>query len=149
MLILRLALRHLVRHWRLNLIVLLGRIIGSAFSSSLPMMAPVISGQSHQQTLADASVPERNVELRGEVLSSDQERLIQEIAGGLVDEAEVHAAHVRVFAVDADAQPGNGIGRVHDLRAGHQGQLQELGLLRAGQRPRHQDHGSGQANPLR
>ena len=84
MLYLTLSLRHLRRHWRLNIPILIVMIMGSTFASGLPMLARVIAGQSLSQSLIDSVVPKRNLEIRGEDLSEEQDALLQSTLGDWV-----------------------------------------------------------------
>ncbi len=66
----RLSLRHLLRHWRLNLIVLLGLVLASAFLAGLPTYATAIAGRSLRQQIDSAVVSARNIEVTGAGLNA-------------------------------------------------------------------------------
>ena len=61
----RLSIRHLLRHWRMNLIVLLGLVLAAAFLAGLPTYATAIAGRSLRQQIDSAVVSARNVEVTG------------------------------------------------------------------------------------
>ena len=61
----RLSIRHLVRHWRMNLIVLIGLVLASAFLAGLPTYATAIAGRSLRQQIDSATVSARNIEATG------------------------------------------------------------------------------------
>ncbi len=68
------ALRHLVRHWRMHLAVLLGMVLCGALLASLPLCAAAIAGDGLSESLHEAFAFVRNVEVRGGRLS-DAERV--------------------------------------------------------------------------
>jgi putative ABC transport system permease protein len=86
MLYLTLSVRHLLRHWRLNIPVLLVMTMASTFASGLPILASVIAGGSLSQTLMDSTVPMRNLEIRGEGLSEEQDELLQGVVGDWIQQ---------------------------------------------------------------
>jgi len=61
----KLALRHLTRHWRLNLILMCIMVLGAALLASLPMLAETIASESLAQTLEEASIQDRNIVIEG------------------------------------------------------------------------------------
>ncbi|KPJ89980.1 MAG: hypothetical protein AMJ53_15185 [Gammaproteobacteria bacterium SG8_11] len=79
----KLALRHLTRHWRLNLVLLIIMLLGASLLASLPMLAITIAGESFSQTLASAPVSERNIIIQGKMkhneLSDDVELALDEL----------------------------------------------------------------------
>jgi putative ABC transport system permease protein len=78
------ALRHLVRHWRMNLVVLAGMTLGAALLAGLPMMAAVIAGHNLSQSLSDAHVAARNLEIHGEQLTEAEQTTIHATLDDLV-----------------------------------------------------------------
>jgi putative ABC transport system permease protein len=86
MLYLTLSLRHMFRHWRLNIPILLVMVMGSAFASGLPMLASMIAGGALSQSLLDATVPKRNLEIRGEGLSGEHDELLQSTLGDWIQQ---------------------------------------------------------------
>jgi len=114
MLFLTLSLRHLRRHWRLNVPILLVMIMGSVFASGLPVMASVIAGQTLSQSLQDASVPMRNLEVRGDNLSEEHDILLQDFVGDWIEEkVEVrevtHEAETVIRPVEGEARNFSGL----------------------------------------
>lgn len=61
--IISLALRHLLRHWRLNLTVLFGLTLAAALLSSLPSYTHAIAARSLHQTLENAPPAVRNIQI--------------------------------------------------------------------------------------
>jgi putative ABC transport system permease protein len=89
------TLRHLFRHWRMNLVVLVGMLFGAALLAGLPMAAAIIAGQSLSQSLDDAHVPARNLEVHGEQLTETNKAAIHAILGDLVqNRIEIHDATI-------------------------------------------------------
>jgi putative ABC transport system permease protein len=114
MLFLTLSLRHLRRHWRLNVPILIVMIMGSAFASGLPMLATVIAGQTLYQSLQDSAVPLRNLEVRGENLSEEHDRLLREFVGDWIEEkVEVrevtHEAETIIRSADGEMWKFSGL----------------------------------------
>jgi putative ABC transport system permease protein len=103
--LLTLALRHLVRHWRMNLVVLAGLILGAALLAGLPMFAAVVAGRSLSQSLADAYAPARNLGIRGEQLADTHEDEIHAALGDLARD-RVEIREVTVDAQRAIFRPG-------------------------------------------
>lgn len=60
---LKVTLHHLFRHWRLNLMVLLAMLVGTLLLAAMPMVTAVIAGISLRQSIADATIPNRNIEI--------------------------------------------------------------------------------------
>lgn len=81
MFLLTLALRHLLRHWRLNLVVLLGLVIASSLFAGLPAYARIIGARSLEQSLNNAPPVARNME----VLASPDR--ISAAIMGIIDES--------------------------------------------------------------
>ena len=67
----KIALRHLFRNSRLNLLLLVIMILGASLLASLPMLAVTIAGESLSLTLESAPVQDRNILLQGKSWSSD------------------------------------------------------------------------------
>jgi putative ABC transport system permease protein len=63
MLIFNFTLRHLRRHWRLNLTVLLGLTLAGALLASLPGYATAIAARSLNQSLKNATPAGRNIQV--------------------------------------------------------------------------------------
>jgi len=59
------AVRHFVRHWRINLVVLVGLVLGCTLLSALPIYASQIAGKSLVLSLEQAYASERNLKLSG------------------------------------------------------------------------------------
>ena len=57
----KMALRHLIRNWRLNLVLLAVMAIGAALLASLPMLAGSIAEESLAHALLAAPIQERNI----------------------------------------------------------------------------------------
>jgi putative ABC transport system permease protein len=81
---LRFALRHLIRHWRMNVVVLVGILMGTIFAASPPLLASVIAGGTLSQNLADVSPATRNLEVRGNIIPEEVMPQIQENMGDLL-----------------------------------------------------------------
>ena len=86
MFLLTLALRHLLRHWRLNLVVLLGLVIASALFAGLPAYARIIGARSLEQSLDNAPSVARNMEVLAAPhrLSAALMGIIDESIGNLI-----------------------------------------------------------------
>ena len=131
MLWLTLSFRHLLRHWRLNVPILIVMIMGSAFASGLPMLATVIAGQTLYQSLQDSAVPLRNLEVRGENLSEEHDRLLREFMGDWIEEkAEVrqvtHEAETIIRSADGETWGFSGLLYLSFWSFEHLGNLAEL-----------------------
>jgi ABC-type lipoprotein release transport system permease subunit len=61
----KLALRHLSRHWRLNLVLLIIMVLGASLLASLPMLAITIAEESLSQSLQSAPVHVLNLIVQG------------------------------------------------------------------------------------
>jgi putative ABC transport system permease protein len=61
MAVLAFSARHLLRHWRLHLIILLFLVLASALVAGLPMYAKAIAAQGLRQAVAEATPSERNL----------------------------------------------------------------------------------------
>ena len=82
--LLKLAFRHLIRHWRLNLFVLLTLLLTVSLLAGLPMYTSAIADRSLRQTLVDASPLARNVQVNGD-LSVRLFQDLRDILGPLYD----------------------------------------------------------------
>ncbi|MCP5099953.1 MAG: hypothetical protein GY943_30740, partial [Chloroflexi bacterium] len=80
------SIRHLLRHWRMNLVVLAGLALTAAFLSGLPMYATAISGRSLAQKLADAPISGKNIQVQGEGLNAPLYGSMKDILGPLVND---------------------------------------------------------------
>lgn len=80
----RLSIRHLLRHWRLNLIVLLGLILASAFLAGLPTYATAIAGRSLREQIDSAIVSARNIEVTGAGLNAAVYGQLEDYLGDLL-----------------------------------------------------------------
>ena len=92
----RLSIRHLVRHWRLNLIVLLGLVLAAAFLAGLPTYATAIAGRSLRQQIDSAIVSARNIEATGEGMNAAVYGQLEALLGDLLlRRVEVHESGIR------------------------------------------------------
>jgi ABC-type lipoprotein release transport system permease subunit len=82
----KLALRHLSRHWRLNLVLLSIMILGAALLASLPMLAIAIAGESLTQSLDSAPIDVRNIIVIGKSKTDDLPEEIHLSLGEMVKE---------------------------------------------------------------
>ena len=82
----KLALRHLFRHWRLNLILLAVMVLGATLLASLPMLAITIAGASLSQTLESAPVNVRNIIVQGKSRTDEPPEDIEQSLGDLLQE---------------------------------------------------------------
>ena len=80
------ALRHLSRHWRLNLILLIIMILGVSLPASLPMLAVTIAGESLSQTLQGTPVQARNLIIQGKSKTDEPPEEIEISLGDFVQE---------------------------------------------------------------
>ncbi|MAT99174.1 MAG: hypothetical protein CL608_18670 [Anaerolineaceae bacterium] len=80
----RLSIRHLLRHWRMNFIVLLGLVLAAAFLAGLPTYATAIAGRSLRQQIDSAIVSARNIEATGTGLNAAVYGQLQEYLGDLL-----------------------------------------------------------------
>jgi hypothetical protein len=60
------TLRHLARHWRLNLVLLLGLILAAGLLAGLPSYAVGVAAQTLKSQLAAQPIPGRNIEISGD-----------------------------------------------------------------------------------
>ncbi len=94
----RFAVRHLARHWRVNLAVLVVMVLCSALLAGLPMYAAIIAGQSLTRTLANAFAPVRNLEIVTDEFDDGQQTRLGAVLGELVE----RQVEVRVAVVDVE-----------------------------------------------
>jgi len=114
MLLLGLTFRHLRRHWRLNLAVLLGLTLAVALLASLPSYATAIAARSLRRNLDDASPAVRNLLVTGNraTFSAGLFGRFEELLGDLV-ESRMEVRH-GVVAADpvTPTQQIDGKGRI-------------------------------------
>ena len=79
------AWRHLIRHWRTHLALLLGLVLCAALLAGLPMYAAIVAGTSLAESLTDAYAVERNFEVRGDDLTADDRQMVRQDMGDLVE----------------------------------------------------------------
>lgn len=82
--LLKFALRHLLRHWRLNLFVLLTLLLTVSLLAGLPMYTSAIADRSLRQTLTDAAPLARHLQVDGD-LSVRLFQELRDILGPLYD----------------------------------------------------------------
>jgi len=82
----KLALRHLSRHWRLNLMMLTIMVLGASLLASLPMLAVTIAGESLSHTLESAPVQARNIIIQGKSKTDEPPADIELSLGALLSE---------------------------------------------------------------
>jgi hypothetical protein len=99
----RFTLRHLIRHWRLDLTVLLSLTLGSATLISLSGYEAVMSTQELHRTLALASPAERSLFITGSPYTFD-EILYQNLQNSL-GTAFNERIELRYAKLQADPQP--------------------------------------------
>ncbi|MHA2427771.1 MAG: ABC transporter permease [Candidatus Hermodarchaeia archaeon] len=96
----KLALQHLARHWRLNLVLLIVVLLGASMLASLPMLAITIAGESFSQTLESTPVSERNIFIQGKMkhneLSKDVELALDDL---LMDVIAVREGDARGYPI--------------------------------------------------
>ncbi len=80
----RLSIRHLLRHWRMNFIVLLGLVLAAAFLAGLPTYATAIAGRSLRQQIDSAIVSARNIEVTGAGMNAAVYGQLQDYLGDLL-----------------------------------------------------------------
>ncbi len=80
----RLSIRHLLRHWRMNIIVLLGLVLAAAFLAGLPTYATAIAGRSLRQQIDSAIVSARNIEVTGAGMNAAVYGQLQDYLGDLL-----------------------------------------------------------------
>lgn len=80
----RLSIRHLLRHWRMNLIVLLGLVLAAAFLAGLPTYATAIAGRSLRQQIDSAVVSARNIEVTGTGMNAAVYGQLEDFLGELL-----------------------------------------------------------------
>jgi putative ABC transport system permease protein len=91
------TLRHLLRHWRMNLAVLAGMTLCAALLAGLPMYVAVIAGQSLEQSLEHARSSVRNLEVHGRHLSQgDADEIAAELGELVQERVEIREAVVDV-----------------------------------------------------
>lgn len=82
--LLKFALRHLMRHWRLNLFVLLTLLLTVSLLAGLPMYTSAIADRSLRQTLTEAAPLARHLQVDGD-LSGRLFQELRDILGPLYD----------------------------------------------------------------
>ncbi|MCB8965528.1 MAG: FtsX-like permease family protein [Ardenticatenaceae bacterium] len=82
--LLKFAIRHLIRHWRVNMLVFVGLLFTAAFLAALPPYATAIAGRSLTQRLLDATPAVRNMRVVGSGLNSALYGQFREYFGDLV-----------------------------------------------------------------
>ncbi len=80
------ALRHLQRHWRMNLVLFMALLITAVFLSALPIYANALASRSLAQTLADAPTASTNILVRGSGLTAGLYGEISDLLGPLLRE---------------------------------------------------------------
>ncbi|MCP4425117.1 MAG: hypothetical protein GY803_11530, partial [Chloroflexi bacterium] len=80
------TLRRLLRHWRLNLLVLSGLTLTAALVAGLPMYATAIAARSLHQALDAAPAFSRNISMvsEGNILNASLAKLVDETLGDLI-----------------------------------------------------------------
>lgn len=112
--LIRFPFRHMVRHWGMNLAILVGMTLCSTLMSALPIYAAVVAGQSLSQSLDDAYAFVRNLEIRGDQLSDAERSQVYSTLGGLVEaDYEFREALVDAERVVYDAN--DGLRRVQEI----------------------------------
>ncbi len=86
MMLVRIALKQMVRYWRMNLVVLIGFLLTAVFLSILPSYANAIAGRSLQQQLADVSATARNIRIDGDALNAALYGQIKAMLPGLLED---------------------------------------------------------------
>ena len=88
MLLLRFTVRHFVRHWRVNLVVLLSLLLATTLMAGLPLYSTAIAGKSLRLVLAEAPAGVRNLRVTGPASSLTAALLgdLQESLGSLFEE---------------------------------------------------------------
>jgi putative ABC transport system permease protein len=107
MALLAFSARHLLRHWRLHLIILMFLVLASALVAGLPMYAKAIAAQGLRQAVDEAAPSERNLLLsastyRGARLTSAAYGDLQDALGDLVK----RRVEVREAMVNLRRSPG-------------------------------------------
>lgn len=97
--LLRLLPRHLLHHWRVNLLVFVGLLSAAALLAGLPAYAATISGDSLTRRLANAPIAARNILITGTVLNEEFYGRLTGKLGSLVRERVI----VRNQGVGANA----------------------------------------------
>ena len=106
--------RHMVRHWAMNLAILVGMTLCSTLMSALPIYAATVAGQSLSQSLDDAYAFVRNIEIRGDQLSDAERSQVYSTLGELVEaDYEFREALVDAERVVYDAN--DGLRRVQEI----------------------------------
>ena len=101
------TLRHLVRHWRMHLAVLVGMTLCGALLAALPLYAAAIAGDSLSQSLNGAFAFVRNLEIRGDHLSgAEREQLYSTFGAHVEADYELREALVDSERVVYDAEEG-------------------------------------------
>jgi len=109
MLLFTFALRHLRRHWRLNLAVLIGLTLAAALLAGLPSYATAIAARGLKQSLADTPPSGRNILVTAspDILGAGLYGRIKDALGDLVKTR----AQVRKVSLPLDALPVGAIDR--------------------------------------
>ncbi len=134
----RITLRHMIRHWRLNLVLLVGLTVASGLLAGLPSYAEVIAIQTLSGELKAESPAGRNVEIRGEqeVLNGALYAQVNEGLGDLLA-MRIEKHEFLMDAADEPVAPVDGGGRlsVQRIKAWSFDRLRELTRLVEGSYP--------------
>jgi putative ABC transport system permease protein len=85
----RYLFRHLLHHWRVNLLVFVGLLATAALLAGLPAYAATIAGSSLARRLADAPFAARNILITGSVLDEEFHVRLSNQLGDLIRERVV------------------------------------------------------------
>ena len=105
---LRLSLRHLRRHWQLNLVMLCGVLMGAALAAALPMYTLAVAELALQDALRDSTIAQRNLTLSGDVRLTTVRGLDADLADLMRDRRQFSLQRVRtenaIFRADGTAE---------------------------------------------
>ena len=85
----RLLPRHLLHHWRVNLLLFLGLLSAAALLAGLPAYAATISGGSLTRRLTNAPIAARNILITGNSLNEEFYGRLTDKLGNLIRERVV------------------------------------------------------------
>ena len=96
----KLALRHLFRQWRINLILLIIMILGASLLASLPILAITIAGENLSQTLHNAPTHVRNMVIQGKSKSDELPESVElTLEALLVESMAVRESDLQGFTI--------------------------------------------------
>ncbi|MFK7800142.1 MAG: FtsX-like permease family protein [Anaerolineae bacterium] len=94
---LRLSIRHLRRHWQLNLIMFLGVLMGATLAAALPMYTRAVADLTVQNTMQASTIAQRNLTLTGNINAGTITSLDKALDGLVLERREMGLTRATVL----------------------------------------------------